>query len=617
MKFLKVLDSESTDNELVLEGYIALFGGTDLQGERFTASTDFESSYTRKNIVAIDWEHGYEPDKVENQPGTDDVLGRVDWLTTRRDEFGLLARHILDRREAYVREVIEPLARAEMLGSSSEAVPKGVQIEPDGTITRWPIKRQSLTVNPAEPRLLTEHQIQVIKSIPALKSLLDGRKTVSDKQSDKSNGDNQMPNEKQIQEMIAKAVQETLKTAGDNQPDSKTIISDTVKSVLENQDSPDIDEVVAKAIESYIDKLPEKAKSVFVVEDEADKKAKSHPHQFGLKLQAIRAKALGQDLSHEQKAILGQNESVPQDGGYLVGTEQEMTLEKKMHESAVFAGRAQNRTIGSGANSVDFYGVKENSRAAGSRFGGIRGYRVAEGGTITASQMDFYKYTLKPEKYAVLAYATDEIVSDSALLESEIMEAAPQELAFMVDDDMLNGAAAGYPQGILNANCLVTVAKETGQAAATVVAENIIKMWARMYTRSKANAVWFVNADVTPQLHQLNLPVGTGGALVYMPPGGLSASPYGSLYGRPVIETEFNATLGTVGDIVLADWSQYKLANMGAVKSASSMHVQFITDQMAYRFTVRYDGQATWEAALTPFKGSNTQSPFVALATRS
>ncbi len=615
MKFLKVLDAESTDNELVLEGYIALFGGTDLQGERFTASTDFESSYTRKNIVAIDWEHGYEPDKVENQPGTDDVLGRVDWLTTRRDEFGLLARHILDRREAYVREVIEPLARAEMLGSSSEAVPKGVQIEPDGTITRWPIKRQSLTVNPAEPRLLTEHQIQVIKSIPALKSLLDGRKTVSDKQSDKSNGDKNQMDEKQIQEMIAKAVQEALKTAGDNQPDFKTIISDTVKSVLENQDSPDIDEVVAKAIESYIDKLPEKAKSIFVVEDEADKKAKAHPYQFGFKMQAVRAKALNLDLTHEQKAILGQNESVPQDGGYLVGTDQSSELEKKMHDESVFASRAQLRTISTGANSMDFYGVKESSRATGSRYGGIRVYKVAEAGTITASSMDFYKYTLKPEKYAALVYATDEVMNDAAVLEQEINEAVPKEMSFELDNDMFRGSSAGYPQGILNANCLVTVAKETGQAAATVVAENIIKMWARRWVRG--NYVWFVNQDVTPQLHQLNLPVGTGGALVYMPPGGWSVSPDGSLYGRPVIETEFNSTLGTVGDIVLADYGAYKYANVGGMKTASSMHVQFVTDQMAWRFTNRFDGQATWEAALTPFQGTNTVSPFIALATRS
>jgi HK97 family phage major capsid protein len=313
---------------------------------------------------------------------------------------------------------------------------------------------------------------------------------------------------------------------------------------------------------------------------------------------------------------LGQNEQVPADGGFLVGTEQETMLEKKIHDSSVFINRAQNRTIGAGANSVDFYGVDEDSRATGSRFGGIRGYRVAEGATITASQMKFYKYTLKPEKYAALAYATNEVARNASLLGQEIASAAPLELAFMIDDDMLNGVAAGYPRGVLAGAPLVTVAKEAGQAADTVNAQNVIKMWARLWTRSRANAVWFINQDVEPQLTQLSIAIGTAGQLLYMPPTGLSGQPYGTLYGRPVIPTEFNATLGDLGDIVLADFSQYKLANMGGVQAASSMHVQFLTDQMAWRFTVEYDGQPTWKAALTPYKGSNTISPFVTLAER-
>ena len=202
-------------------------------------------------------------------------------------------------------------------------------------------------------------------------------------------------------------------------------------------------------------------------------------------------------------------------------------------------------------------------------------------------------------------------------LQGEVMDAVPSELAFLLDDDIMNGTSAGYPAGLLNANALISVAKEAGQAASTLVSENIIKMWARMWSRSKANSVWLINTDVTPQLHKLNLSVGTGGMLTYMPPGGLSSAPFGTLYGRPIVETEFNATLGTVGDIILADLSQYKLANVGGMQTASSIHVQFLTDQMVWRFTTRYDGQVTWESALTPFKGTNTVSPFVALATRS
>ena len=95
----------------------------------------------------MDWEHGLEPDIDETgkripQPGEDDVLGYIDWMTARKDDIGLLARYALDRRERYVREFIEPMAKASLLGASSEATPAGVVKSADGRIDVWPLKRQ-------------------------------------------------------------------------------------------------------------------------------------------------------------------------------------------------------------------------------------------------------------------------------------------------------------------------------------------------------------------------------------------------------------------------------------------------------------------------------------------
>ena len=160
------------------------------------------------------------------------------------------------------------------------------------------------------------------------------------------------------------------------------------------------------------------------------------------------------------------------------------------------------------------------------------------------------------------------------------------------------------------------MAKETGQATATFNYDNAVKMSARMMPRALAKAAWFMNVDVTPQLRVMNLAVGTGGAPVYLPPGGASATPYNTLLGLPVIPIEFCSTLGTVGDVVLADFGQYLLATKGGLQQAESMHVQFLTGEMTYRFTYRVDGQPARASVLTPFKGSNTQSPFVTLATR-
>jgi HK97 family phage major capsid protein len=135
-----------------------------------------------------------------------------------------------------------------------------------------------------------------------------------------------------------------------------------------------------------------------------------------------------------------------------------------------------------------------------------------------------------------------------------------------------------------------------------------------MPTRSKPRAKWYINTDCNPELDNIALAVGTGG----IPPRFIDYNDEGAMRikGRPVVETEFNATLGTAGDIILADMSQYLFFEKGPTEVASSIHVQFLTDQEVFRFVKRVDGTLNVASALTPFKGSNTLSPVLTLASR-
>ena len=630
MQHFKILEDESNDNQLVLEGYIALFGGEDLTGEHFTSETNFESSYTRKNAVLIDWEHGQEPDDVKAQPGRDDVLGTVDWLTARQDDIGLLARHVLDRRERYVSEFVEPLAKAKLLGSSSEAIPKTIQREPDGRITVWELKRQALTVNPAEPRLLTENQMQIIKSLadtyPQLKSLLltDGQEAVEDD---------------------SEPIEEKVIENGETNMSEKTKDADEVVEPTEHQKAVNdrldkMDETLEKVV-GVLETIPEKTvKRVIVERDSADKALEENPfksagdfymevrkaaegRQYDERLKPLKTEiakegvvfALPEVAAEGLKAPTGLSESVPADGGFLVGTDRREGVMMRDYATGQVWNRAMNIPIGANANGTTINALDETSRVSGSRWGGVLGYWLAEADEKTASKPKFRQLEPKLKKVAALVYATDELLQDSTALAGVVNSTVPAELAFQKDNAAIEGSGVGKPLGILNSPALVTVAKESGQAATTLVSANIINMRARRWARG--SYVWFINQDVEPQLHQLNLPVGTGGALVYMPPGGLSASPYGTLYGDPVIPIEHCSTLGTVGDIILADMGQYLTISKGGVQSASSIHVRFVYDESVFRFVERVDGLPVWDAPLTPFKGSNTQSPFVALATRS
>lgn len=328
-------------------------------------------------------------------------------------------------------------------------------------------------------------------------------------------------------------------------------------------------------------------------------------------------------VRHQQRSKLavmgaatGLNEGLPADGGFLVGTDFTGEMVKRAYDNSQLVSRVSKMGISGAANSMVLNGVDETSRALGSRFGGVQGYWVAEAGSITASKPKFRKIEFILKKQAVLYYATDEVLQDAAALEADVRDSVTGELEFMLQDAIVNGNGAGKPLGILASPSLVTISKETGQAADTIEFENISKMWAAMWAPSRQNAVWLINQEIEPQLDLMAIPVGTSGMPAYMPPGGVSGQPYGTLKGRPVIAIEQAAALGDLGDIMLVDPGQYRLVDKGGVQSASSMHVNFTTDEMVFRFIYRVDGQPLWHSALTPFKGTQTQSPFITLEAR-
>lgn len=306
----------------------------------------------------------------------------------------------------------------------------------------------------------------------------------------------------------------------------------------------------------------------------------------------------------------------PADGGFLIQHDLITEIMTRTYDSGQIASRVKRMEVGPNSNGIKLPATGETSRATGSRWGGVQTYWGSEGNAPTAKKPSLRYTEINLGRLTGLMYATDELLADAQAMESYSQLAFQAEIEFAVEDAILNGDGTGKPKGITVSNALVSVSKETGQAAATIVKENIDNMWARMWAPSRANAVWLVNQNVEPQLASLGQVIGVGGLPVYLPPGGLSVAPYSTLKGRPVIPVEYCATLGTVGDIMLVDLSQYILIEKGGVQTASSMHVNFTTAEMAYRFIYRVGGQTWWSAALTPKAGS-TLSPFVVLATRS
>ncbi len=314
----------------------------------------------------------------------------------------------------------------------------------------------------------------------------------------------------------------------------------------------------------------------------------------------------------------------PGAGGFLIPEEFRSELLRVALETAIVRPRARVIPMASLRASIPFIDSTSN---VSSVYGGVIAYWTEEGAALVQSQPAFGRIALEAKKLTAYTEVPNELRQDSAIsVEAFINEAFPMAISWFEDLAFMGGTGVGEPLGVLNSlnSAMVTQAKESGQAASTIVWENILGMYARMLPASLNSAVWLVSPDAFPQLATMALTVGTGGAPVWLPNG--NDSPYSTLLGRPVIITEkVNAisnsanvgTAGTIGsDVNFVDFSQYLVGDRMAMSAAASTEYRFGNDITAYRVIERVDGRPWMQSAITPRNGGNTLSPFVTLGAR-
>ena len=623
-------------------GYLVMFGDSETPDvspmrDFFTRATDFDLDDDGSGKSSVLYHHGLDP-----------VIGKRKLATAslRMDDVGVWMEAQLKLRDDYERAIYELVQGAKM-GLSSGTAPHLVEREArnNGTheITRWPLGLDaSITPMPAEPRT---------RVLP-IKAYLDEAQPYAKAI---------MPQDDALQASSAEAAQDGDTPDAIDQPTSITesdTMSDETKQTATEQPL-DVDAIVKAAADAAAAAVYKKFQDEPAINPpgvETKRKpsevkdnrpafksfgeflmtvarADGHGHRDE-RLLAIKSddpideggysvtKAMGTEFVGDMadlalKLPSGMSEGIGSDGGFLVQTDTSTNILARVYNVGEILRRVDMTTISANSNAMTFYAEDETSRADGSRRGGILAYWRAEAGTVTASQPNFREINLKLKSLMALVYATDELLNDAQALGSWVMRNLPEELRFVAENSIINGTGAGMPQGILNAGALISVTPETGQAAATVVSANIWKMYARMYAPSVNRAVWLISQSVWPELFNLSIGVGTGGSALFVPPGGISAAPYGTLMGRPVIPVEYMPAVGTVGDIMFVDLGEYQAITKGGIAADQSMHVRFINGEQTFRFIWRIDGQSKWNSALTPFNAGDTQSPFIALTTRS
>ena len=385
----------------------------------------------------------------------------------------------------------------------------------------------------------------------------------------------------------------------------------------------DTDSVAKLVYEKLKTELKTEGTKLFATARDHDKEATGPYKNFGEFAKAVAApnqKFANWNQERIEK-ISGMSEGISADGGFLIPPEWSNALIEAINEESQIAPRCRNFAVNRGMQLP----YLNRGALATSSTGGMRVYKPAEGVAKTTSYPVLAKADLRLYKMAIVVYATDELIADSSIaLQSFLTTLSASEFALTKDDDIINGSGAGECLGVLNAPATVSQAKQATQATgcATIVTENIINMYSRLYPRSIGNAVWLANPDCLPQLTTLTIDVGTGGApvgiLQPLSTGGISSELNFALLGRPLILSPACITCGTVGDIILADFSQYiTITKAGAgIETATSIHLKFLEDETAFRFVIRFDGEPWWAQAITPKRSALTQSPFITLATR-
>jgi HK97 family phage major capsid protein len=305
----------------------------------------------------------------------------------------------------------------------------------------------------------------------------------------------------------------------------------------------------------------------------------------------------------------------PSAGGFLVPEVLRAELLRVALETAIV--RPRGRVIPMDSATVPFPTIDSTSNAS-TVYGGVSASWVEEGGTLPESEAKFGRVLLRASKLVSRCDVPNELLSDSIISFAAFIDSIlPAALAWFEDVAFINGTGVGQPLGVMNSPALVSVAKETGQGADTLLWENIVNMYPRMLPASLGSAVWVANIDTFPQLATMSLAVGTGGSAIWLNNG--VVGPPMSILGRPVIFTEKMETLGGGGsgkDIAFLDFGYYLIGDRMQMRAESSIHAQFTADQTVFRIIERVDGRGWLQSAITPRKGTKTLSPFVTLDER-
>ncbi len=221
---VKIKSSDSTKTVFEVMGVPyggpAFLGGSDLQGERFTKSTDFGRDLG--GAFVVDTIYSFYDHALNDGIGKQQI-GFAKFF--QETEQGQLWNIEVSKAYQY-HDFIYAMAQANLLGASSQPVQTAVEIDEDGNIKRWPLAEISLTPTPANPAAV----MQLMKSLNMEFKMEVGMEEELNKENvEETKPETEVDETPDLAAVIESAFEETPVDA--ELSDVKSILAELVKSV--------------------------------------------------------------------------------------------------------------------------------------------------------------------------------------------------------------------------------------------------------------------------------------------------------------------------------------------------------------------------------------------------
>ena len=306
----------------------------------------------------------------------------------------------------------------------------------------------------------------------------------------------------------------------------------------------------------------------------------------------------------ESKAM---TEAVGADGGFGVFPEYRSDMFQLTEFTRYVRGRAL--VIPMRARQIIFPALDQTGSTAGiaNMYGGVVPTWTEEATSKTETQPSLRQLELIAHKLALYSEASDELLADSAIgLVALLTKLFGSAIANEEEWTFINGTGAGQPLGINHVSCNATY-RQTRAAANAISIVDVFNMLSHFMGQTP---IWLAHQSTMPQILQLNGPAGNA-SYVWIG-NGRDQMPT-TLMGYPIFFIENTVTLGSEGDLILADWSKYVIGDRQATTIETSKHFKFQSDLTAWRAIHRVAGRPWLSTTFTLRDGTTEVSPFVIL----